>query len=205
MVSKEGGLHLTESCFQKWLEEQRKRYEAPPESLRKETPLWHGTRRLEKKEWLKEEGFCTFDCRSAFWEVVKALKHFNKMDKLSDERILDQLSEACRFEKDGLWVDAESEEQQREWGRQEGKPISKAPRTCSYATRGPEIVSLTLAHAGVGREEAMKYIRETYGKPYAVKLKGKMPLSLLNMPTGCRCFEPDDIEEVYECPEEEKK
>ena len=43
-----------------------------------------------------------------------------------------------------------------------------------------------------------------YGKPIAIKLRHKIPVPELNIATYTQCFEPEDIEEIYECEEVEE-
>ncbi|MEM2445437.1 MAG: hypothetical protein QW734_02120 [Candidatus Bathyarchaeia archaeon] len=201
------------TCWEEFLRQAKEKYETEDVKHLPEMPAWHGTRRKESIKELKEKGFCTFQHpANVLQEIFTALKHFNKLDKLTDPLVASAVSNVCRFdpfeERGGLYVDFESVESQKKWGKSwaTGTPTEKAiaPRTCSYANRNPEIVTLALAYAGVESPKIREYLRQRYGKPYAVKLKGgvKGDFPILNQATNCRCFLPSDIEEIYECPEE---
>lgn len=194
------------TCFQQWLDHIRAERSHPEGDV---MSIWHGTRRKETPEEIKRKGFCTWSNPvDVLHEVVEALDHFGKLDKIKDEMVQNQLSHICRFGYGkGFYVDVENEESQMQWGKG-WHPLSgktRFTRTCSYANNNPEVVSSTLACAGVEPEKINQYLREKYGKPYAIKLKGTIKtFPMLNLQTPCLCFEPEDIEEVYECPEVEE-
>lgn len=198
---------MTNTCFSQWLKKAKEQYETKDGGG--VHTIWHGTRRKEDKETIKKKGFCTWGSSvDALHDVIEALDHFGKLDKIKDVFVQNQIKHICRFDREGegLYVDVENKESQKETFKFVPEKIKKsvAPRTCSYANNNPEIISATLAYAGVKPEDIKRYLREKYGKPYAIKLKGKIKTAfpILNQGTGCLCFEPEDIEEVYECPEE---
>jgi len=200
---------MSETCYQIFLKKIKEQHDKP-EYRGEPQVIWHGTRRKETPQEIKQKGFCTWHHPvDVLHEIIEALDHFNKLDKLKDTLVQNVVANICRFgygEK-GLYVDIENPENQKEWAKDWAPELKQtiAPRTCSYALRNPEIITEVLAYAGVKSNEIRQYLRQKYGKPYAIKLKGtvKTAYPILNEATGCTCFEPEDIEEVYECPEVE--
>jgi hypothetical protein len=163
--------------------------------------LYHGTRRRESPEEIKKHGITTFDCTRAYEEMLRALEHFNKLHVLGEKSskgtlVRDQLGHVCRFDTKGFYVDAIDPDspEEKEWFGDN--------RVCSYARNNPETISLILWYAGVPREKIREYLREKYGKPYMIKLKQRLLIPEINLPTYTRRIEPSDIEDIIPCPDE---
>lgn len=160
-------------------------------------PLYHGTRQKLSAEEIKEKGIVTYKSGSqAEKEVLKALKYFGKENY-------------ARFPNKGAIVQSILNE-----ARATRRPFfSCTPweeATSSWSSRAPELVCLALDGAGVSKKDTKKYLDETYGKRYKLKvnLKGSPTLASINhnyndIHTGRKIITSKEILEVSTFPEDD--
>ena len=110
-------------------------------------PLYHGVR-TKNPERIRKEGICTFrtliDTRR---EIIIALKYFGKHKLLytvggRGELIRGQLIEMQDPARRTIYLTSMGKE-----------------AACSWATRNPEFVSLTLSNIDISNEEIYRYLR----------------------------------------------
>lgn len=152
-----------------------------------ELPLYHGVR-TKNPERIRREGICSFrtliDTRR---EIIIALKYFGKQKLLYTAGSRGELIRALITEMQDptrrtIYLTSMGEE-----------------AACSWATRNPEFVSLTLSNVGISNKDIYRYLTDRYGEPYVIKLKETYPVKETNICSYQRCLLPGEIESVESC------
>lgn len=150
-------------------------------------PLYHGVR-TKNPERIRKEGICSFrtliDTRR---EIIIALKHFGKYKLL--------YTAGGR----GDLIRAHIRKMQDPTRRTIYLTSVGKEAACSWATRNPEFVSLTLSNVDISNEDIFRYLTDRYGEPYIIKLKETYPIKETNICSYQRCLLPEEIESIERC------
>lgn len=150
-------------------------------------PLYHGIRTKTPDKILKE-GICSFrtavDTRKA---IIDALTAFSK------ERFMRR--EGTR----GMFVRSFKDSMTDPRRRVVYLTSMNKESACSWASRNPEFIYLTLFHVGVNDNEIFEYLRRTFGKPHVIILNETYPDRDPNINSGQRCIESVEIKSIELC------
>ncbi len=155
------------------------------------TTVWHGTRRVESDEELKQKGFCTYEPGQVGEWLNEAFELFKSKTKVGPrrEKYLEDRKRQV------------SKEAYEDWRRQVSvSGIEEA--SCGWGFRNPELVHDWLWFATSG-PLFNEILTELFGEPRKIEIRTKVKIQQLFNPQDIHlpklCIKPEEIVSIEPC------
>lgn len=155
--------------------------------------VWHGTRRKESDEELRQEGFCTYEPKQVEEWLDEALN-----------LIVEKTNPGPRTLKRLQQLKTQIARQAHESWRRQLSVSAFEEDSCGWGFRNPELVHDFLYRAvGDKRELFNEILTELFGEPRKIKITTEVPVSGLLNPQDIHlpvlCIKPKEIVSIEPC------